>query len=59
MTVKYLKTTTIFIGMPKKIILDVDDSLWDLVLKFKIDEKLKNNNETVISLIKKGLGRRI
>jgi len=43
--------------MPKKIILDVDDKLWNEVLKFKIDSNSKNNNEAVIKLIKKSLGK--
>lgn len=41
--------------MPKKLILDVDDAIWREVLKYKIDYGLKNNNETVIKLIQKGL----
>lgn len=41
--------------MAKKLILDVDNDLWDKVLKFRIDKKFKNNNEAVIDLIKKGL----
>jgi len=41
--------------MAKKIILDVDEDTWKDVLKYKIDYGLKNNNETVIVLIKKGL----
>ena len=41
--------------MAKKHILDVDEKLWDEVLIYKIKSKLKNNNETVIELIKKGL----
>lgn len=41
--------------MAKKIILDVDNELWDKVLKFRIDSKLKNNNEAVIELIKRAL----
>jgi len=44
--------------MVKKHILDVDNDLWDKVLKFKIDKKFNNNNETVIDLIKKGLEKR-
>jgi hypothetical protein len=42
--------------MAKKLILDTDDKLWDEVLKYRIDNKLKNNNEAVIKLLKKGLG---
>ena len=43
--------------MAKKLILDADEKLWREVLKFKIDHGLKNNNETVIKLIQKGLER--
>lgn len=41
--------------MPKKLILDIDEETWKEVLKYKIDESLKNNNEAVIKLIKAGL----
>ena len=41
--------------MSKKLILDTDDKFWKKVLKYKIDNNFKNNNETVIDLIKKGL----
>ena len=41
--------------MPKKLALDIDNKLWNEVLKFKIDYDLKTNNKTVIELIKKGL----
>jgi len=41
--------------MPKKLILDIDDATWKNVLKYKIDHDLKNNNETVVTLIKKAL----
>ena len=41
--------------MAKKLILDIDEKLWDEVLIYKIKSKLKNNNEAVVSLIKKGL----
>jgi len=41
--------------MTKKLILDVDEDTWKEVLKYKIDYGLKNNNETVVRLIKKGL----
>ena len=37
--------------MTKKIILDCDNNLWNLVLKYKIDCALKNNNEAVIKLV--------
>ena len=43
--------------MPKKLILDIEEDIWKEVLKYKIDNDLKNNNETVIKLIKKGLKR--
>jgi len=39
----------------KKLILDCDDELWDNVLKYKIDKKLKNNNLAVVELLEKGL----
>jgi hypothetical protein len=42
--------------MAKKLILDCEDKLWDEVLKYRIDHKLKNNNEAVIKLLKKALG---
>ncbi len=41
--------------MTKKLILDIDNETWKEVLKYKIDNDLKNNNETVILLIKKAL----
>ena len=41
--------------MAKKLILDCEDKLWNEVLKYRIDKGLKNNNEAVIDLIKKGL----
>ena len=41
--------------MAKKLILDCDNHLWNNVLKFRIDKSLKNNNEAVIELIKRGL----
>jgi hypothetical protein len=41
--------------MAKKLLLDCDNKLWNEVLKYKIDKGLKNNNEAVIELIKKGL----
>lgn len=42
-------------NMPKKLILDIDEETWREVLKYKIDRGLKNNNETVVNLIKRGL----
>ena len=42
--------------MAKKLILDTDDKLWNEVLKYRIDHKLKNNNEAVVKLLKRGLG---
>ena len=41
--------------MPKKLILDIDDETWKEVLKYKINENLKNNNDAVVRLIKKAL----
>jgi len=41
--------------MAKKLILDVDESTWKLVLKYKIDSDLSTTNETVVELIKKAL----
>lgn len=43
------------INMPKKIVLDVDNETWKEVLKYKIDNDFRNNNEAVVKLIKKGL----
>ena len=43
--------------MAKKLILDVNDELWNEVLKYKIDYGLKNNNDAVTQLIQKGLKR--
>ena len=31
------------------------EDLWKLVLKFKIDNDFRNNNDTVLELIRKGL----
>lgn len=45
--------------MAKKLILDVDNKLWNEVLKYKIDMGLKNNNEAVIRLLKKSLKGKI
>ena len=41
--------------MPKKLILDIDEDTWKKVLKYKIDNDCKNNNEAVVKLIHKGL----
>ncbi len=41
--------------MPRKLVLDCDDKTWKKVLKYKIDMELKNNNEAVVKLIRKGL----
>ena len=41
--------------MAKKLILDCNDKLWNEVLKYRIDQSLKNNNEAVVKLIEKGL----
>ncbi len=43
--------------MPKKLILDIDEETWKEVLKYKIDYDLPNNNQAVIRLVRKGLGR--
>lgn len=43
--------------MPKKLILDIDEDTWKEVLKYKIDNDLKNNNDTVVKLIKKALDK--
>lgn len=36
-------------------ILDIDEETWKEVLKYKIDNECKNNNEAVVKLIKRGL----
>lgn len=41
--------------MAKKLLLDCDNDLWNKVLKYRIDNGFKNNNEAVVDLIKKGL----
>lgn len=41
--------------MAKKLILDVDEKLWNEVLKFKIDAGLKKNNDAVVRLLRKSL----
>ena len=41
--------------MAKKLILDIDENTWKEVLKYKIDKSMKNNNDAVVDLIKKGL----
>jgi hypothetical protein len=41
--------------MAKKLILDIDEKTWKDVLKYKIDNDFKNNNEAVKKLIEKGL----
>jgi len=41
--------------MAKKLILDIDEKLWNEVLKFKIDNGAKKNNDAVVMLIKKAL----
>lgn len=43
------------VNMPKKLILDIDENTWKEVRKFKIDQGLRNNNDAVVELIKKGL----
>lgn len=44
--------------MPKKLILDIDEETWKEVLKYKIDQNLKNNNIAVIKLLKIGLKKK-
>ena len=51
----YIQLLTVINNMSKKLILDTDDEFWKKVLKYKIDNNFKNNNEAVIDLIKKGL----
>ncbi len=41
--------------MAKKLILDIEEKVWKEVLKKKIDWGFKNNNQTVVKLIKSGL----
>lgn len=43
--------------MAKKLILDADEKLWNRILKYKISHGIKNNNETVIALLRKSLRR--
>jgi hypothetical protein len=45
----------IVINMTKKLILDIDEETWKEVLKYKIDHSLKNNNQTVVELIRRAL----
>lgn len=42
--------------MTKKLLLDSDEETWAEVQKYKIDQKLKNNNEAVVKLLRKALG---
>ena len=44
--------------MPKKLILDIDEDTWREVLKYKIDNGFKTNNEAVVKLIKKALNKK-
>ena len=44
-------------NLKKKHILQADDETWKEVLRYKIDHDMKNNNETILELIKKGLSR--
>ena len=41
--------------MSRKLVLQTDDELWNIVKKFKIDNNLRSNNDAVIKLIQKGL----
>lgn len=38
--------------MTKKLILDIDETTWKEVQKLKIEHGWKNNNETVVNIIK-------
>jgi len=45
--------------MAKKLILDCKDKqLWKDVMKYKIDAELRNANQAVLNLIKKGLNQK-
>ena len=44
--------------MAKKLILDIDEKIWDEVLIFKIKSKFKNNNEAVVELINRGIKKK-
>jgi hypothetical protein len=44
--------------VPKKLILDIDEETWKEVQKYKIDNDIKNNNDAVVDLIKKGLKKK-
>ena len=46
------------VNVPKKLILDIDEETWKEVLKYKIDNDIKNNNDAVVELIKKGLKKK-
>ena len=50
-----LKQKLTLINMAKKLILDVEEKLWKEVLKYRIDNNFKNNNEAVKNLIERGL----
>ena len=41
--------------MVKKLVLDIDEETWGEVLKYKIDAKLRINNDATVALIKLGL----
>ncbi|MFH1225525.1 MAG: hypothetical protein V1676_07015 [Candidatus Diapherotrites archaeon] len=41
--------------MAKKLILDIDEETWKEVQKYRIDQGLRNNNEAVVRLVKRGL----
>lgn len=41
--------------LPRKIVLKSDNKTWGQVQAFKVENGLKNNNEAVNKLIKKGL----
>lgn len=43
--------------MPKKLVLDCTDELWNKLLKYKIDKDCKNNNEAVVRILEKELSK--
>ena len=50
----YIRLLTSINDITKKLILDTDNKIWKKVLKYKINNNFKNNDEAVVSLIKKG-----
>jgi len=53
--IAYITVVILRFPMPKKLILNCEQPLWNEVLKYKINSGLKNNNEAVIELLKKAL----